>query len=322
MKYSKSFRKWILPMVVLIFLVGMICYIFFIKNKVKEGEEDMGKFHSKISYSRFETLSTSQKKKFGPPFGALKNFINTNFKNLLSIDELKNRSGSDIYQVSYNNKYLKWTLKNNVEYFFKITDETLTAIGKNRSDVQSKKIDDCIIKLTTKDFDYAYANDVFEGIDKTLKPEYDKLLDIDKKDDNKQIANPILRGLYNNQDYSMYISCNDNNVKYEFMDSPFSRNGSYSSLNGEDSLKEEKIRQLYNTLTEYLLNRKLITSDIKDPYFYFEIVHDNLNILYATINDIINNNETITKQFSLWVGKENMRIIYVEGTPGLQNEIL
>ena len=197
----------------------------------------------------------------------------------------------------------------------------MTAIGKNRSDVQSKKIDDCIIKLTTKDFDYTYANDVFEGVDTKFKPEYDKLLDIDKKDANKQIANPILRGLYNNQDYSMYISCNDINVKYEFDDSSFYRNGSYSSLKDEDSVKEEEKRQLYNTLTEYLLNRKLITSDIKDPYFYFEIVHDNLNILYNTIKDIINN-EGSKKQFSIWVGTENMRTIYLEGTPGLQNEIL
>ena len=113
MKISKQFKKWILPMVVLIFLVGMICYIFFIKNTVKEGEEDMGNFHSKISYARFETLSESQKKKFGLPFDALKNFIKTNFGNTLSIAELKNRSGSDNFQVSYNNKYLKWTLKNN-----------------------------------------------------------------------------------------------------------------------------------------------------------------------------------------------------------------
>jgi len=78
-------------MVVLIFLVGMICYIFFIKNRVKEGQNDMDDFHSKISYARFETLSESQKKKFGPPFGALKNFIKTNFGNTLSIAD---RSGS------------------------------------------------------------------------------------------------------------------------------------------------------------------------------------------------------------------------------------
>jgi hypothetical protein len=304
MKYSKSFRKWILPMVVLIFLVGMICYIFFIKNILKEGQNEMGDFHSKISYSKFEKLSTSQKKKFGPPFGALKNFINTNFKNklTLSIAELENRSGSDKYQVSYNNKYLKWTLKNGVEYFFEIIDETLTPISKNRSNVSSKKIDDCMLILTKEDFDYAREKNVFEGVDTKFKPVYDQSLDIGKKDENNQIANPIIRGLYYNLDYSIYISCNDINVKYEFMDSPFHKNGSY-----EDVI-DEKTRQLYNTLTDYLLNTKLITFDIKDPYFYFEIVHDNLTVLHDTIKDILTNENT-TKQFSIWVGTENMRKI-------------
>lgn len=316
MKYSKTIRKWILPMVVLIFLVGMICYIFFIKNKVKEGEEDMGKFHTPISYPRFETLSITQKKKFGPPFDALKNFINTNFKNRLFIDEpgedfpenlkfilekyfLKKRS--DKYQVSYNNRYLKWTLKNNVEYFFKITDETLTAIGKNRSDVQSKKIDDCIIMLTTKDFDDARTNDVFEGIDAKFKLLFDSLSYIGK-DENEQIKNLMLRDLYNNKYFNLYISCNDINAKIKFNISPYHKNGSYKDIINNEG------RGLYNALTDYLLNTKLITSDIKDPYFYFEIVHDNLNILYHTIKDIINK-EHSEKQFSMWVGTEDMMTI-------------
>jgi hypothetical protein len=119
----------------------------------------------------------------------------------------------------------------------------------------------------------------------------------------------------------MYISCNDIDVKYGFNGSPYSRNGSYSSLKDEDSSKEKKIRESYTILNGYLLNKKLITSDIKDRYFYFEIVHDNLNVLYGTINNIINNQYS-KKQFSIWVGKENMRTIYVEGTPGLQNQLL
>jgi hypothetical protein len=304
MKYLKLNRKLFLPIVILILLVVIICYIIFIQYNVKEGQNDMGDFHSKISYSKFEKLSTSQKKKFGPPFGALKNFINKNFKNklTLSIAELKNRSGSDNYQVSYNNKYLKWTLKNGVEYFFEIIDETLTPISKNRSNVSSKKIDDCMLILTKEDFDYAREKNVFEGVDTKFKPGYDQLLDIDQKDENNQIANPIIGGLYYNLDYSMYISCNDIDVKYEFMDSPFHKNGSYKDV------RDEKTRQAYNTLTDYLLNTKLITFDIKDPYFYFEIVHDNLTVLHDTIKDILTNENT-TKQFSIWVGTENMRKI-------------
>jgi hypothetical protein len=300
MKISKPFKKWILPVVVSIFLAVVIYYMFFIKN-TKEGQEDMGNFHSKISYSKFETLSESQKKKFGPPFDALKNFINTNFKNALSINELKNRSESDKYQLSTNKRYLKWTLKSGTEYFFEITDKTLTPINKVRSNVSSK-IDDCIIVLTKKEFDDALKNDLFQGIDTAIKPMADSLLDnnIIEMDGEKQIANPILRGLYNNESFRLYISCNDIDSKIEFKDSPHNQNGSYKDIRNDEE------RNLYNVLTDYLLNEKLITSDIKDPYFYFEIVHDNLNILYDTIKDIINNKDS-KKQFSIWVGTENTR---------------
>jgi len=169
--------------------------------------------------------------------------------------------------------------------------------------------------LTKKDFDYAYENDVFEGIDDAiLKSYYDRVLDIDQKDENEQISNPILRGLYNNESFRLYISCNDINVKYGFNDSPFHKNGSYSSLNDDhgDMDKEKANRDNFTTLNNYLLNKKLITTDIKDPYFYFEIVHDNLNILYETINAIINI-ESTQKQFSIWVGTEKMRAIELGG---------
>lgn len=281
-------------MAVLLILVVVVSYIYI--NQVKEG---FNYSDERMSYEHFKTLSESSPDEYNEAFNILTKYIETKFKDRISIYEIINRL--DKYQMSSDKKYLKWILNNGTEYLYEIKKGTLTPISKIRSKKSSKQIEDCMIELTRNDFDNILKYKLFGGIkdDESRKAAYDLL---DKRiNGKKEITNEMLSPLYENKAYNFYISLNDNTKKVNFVDASFFKNGSGKVLH-------EDAKTLFNTLSDYLLTEKLVTSDIKDPYFDFEIVHDNLTVLYDTIKDILNNTNS-TKQYSIWVGTKNMMTI-------------
>jgi hypothetical protein len=296
MKYSKlgkTFLKWFLPICILILLVGFISYKFI--NQVKEGLDSQG--NQPMSYERFKTLSESSPDEYKKPFDILNKYIETKFKDRLYIDEIINRS--DTFELLSDKISLKWILNNGTEYLYEITKGTLTPISKTRSK-KSPQIEDCMIKFTRNDFDNFFKNKLFDGIaDVNLKQNISSLLDKPRTIGRTKVnTRQILKSLYENQAYNFYISFNDITKTVKFIDAGY-------AINGSNEVIPEK--KSFDTLSDYLY-KKFTTSDIKDPYFDFEIVHANLNVLYDTIKDLLNNKDS-KKQCSIWIGTRNMMTI-------------
>lgn len=299
MKTNKYFKKWITPICILIFLLIVIFYsrpLFTVFNDetCKEGlgsckSVETGDFHNPISYSKFETLSKSDKKTYKKAFNALNSYN----KDSLSMIELKKRS--DKFQLSKNKSWLKWILKSGTITVFKINDESLKPMSKCENDSFTTLTEgfssDDKIKLTVQDL-IQFSNN--------------NLLDISKSDKNySAIADPnnsvsIYTFIYGSTEQNVYNKINllidllksKNAVAYictaESDPPDFTAALSKVPLSGTVIETEMIPKDYRNTLIyaiDYVVNTRLLQSDPNDPYFNFEMVHENLKQLSKNVID-------------------------------------
>jgi hypothetical protein len=175
MKLSKYFKKWFLPISILMLLVIVICYSlsYFIHTfQFKEGATNCNlnipkgvSFHGKINYAKFDRLARSNhdKKIFGTAFSILNSYIKT-----LSGKENQLESKSIIYELSKDKQYLKITIPKDRQYLYKIENSTLSqmstcSLSDSFSTIKEgltlntdQSID--VIELTKKDFNYFINN--------------------------------------------------------------------------------------------------------------------------------------------------------------------
>jgi hypothetical protein len=298
MKYSKPgkiFLKWFLLICILLLLVVVIYYKY--NNYTKEFLRicDENEFHSKITYSRFEDLSSTRKKEYGDVFKALKKYIKTNKINI-------ERSG-DRFRVYKNKKGLKWTIKSGQIKMFDIKNGTLVpSIICKSTDSFTTLVEGFFgsdsgdkITITSQDIALFIENNLFN-------------LNIDN-DDYDLIANPdncfscysfIYGSSINNCSQPnrikyLYELINKNKLKIQICtaeDDPLEfktaiiadpQSGiSFSSGELKPDLRIDIVKAI-----KHVFNNRLNTSDTESPYYSFEIIHDNLILLSKNIIDAL-----------------------------------
>lgn len=264
-------------------------------------------FHSRIKYSKFKNLSLTRKKEYGDVFKALETYNKNNKINL------EKRSG-DIFQVYKNKKGLKWTLKSLEIKMFDIKDGTLVPSNQCTSD-----------SFTTLTEGLFGSDSGSDSGDKITITSQDIALFIDNNlfnlnmgdDDYDSIANPdncfssysVLYG-------SSFNDCSQpNRIQYIYEKMIKDKLKMHICTADDDPLefkaainddpqsgKSFSSDELNVKAIKYVFNNRLKTSDPNNPYYSFEIIHDNLTLLSKNIIDSLIGNSK--KKIYLWFVKQ------------------